>query len=65
MHQPIRTAILSYGMSGEVFHGPLLQAHPAFDLSMILERSKDKSRLRYPKSTIVRSLDDVLGDANI
>jgi predicted dehydrogenase len=52
-------------MSGEVFHGPLLQAHPAFELSMILERSKDKSRLRYPKSTIVRSLDDVLGDANV
>lgn len=65
MHTPIQTAILSYGMSGEVFHGPLLQAHSGFDLSVILERSKDKARLRYPDSRIVRKLEDVLSDSSI
>lgn len=63
--EPIYTAILSYGMSGEIFHGPLLNAHPGFQLTKILERSKDKARLRYPQSIIVRQLDDILMDEKI
>lgn len=65
MHQPIRTAILSYGMSGEVFHAPLLQAHPGFDLSCILERSKNKAQGRYPQAKVVRTLDEILTDSNL
>lgn len=63
--ESIHTAILSYGMSGEIFHAPLLNAHPGFQLTKILERSKDKARLRYPQSTIVRELDDILKDEKI
>lgn len=62
---PVNTAILSYGMSGEIFHAPLLTAHPGFCLTKILERSKDKARLRYPDITIVRTLEDVLSDNEI
>ena len=64
-HEPIHTAILSYGMSGEIFHAPLLNAHPGFHLTKILERSKDKARLRYPQAVIVRELDDILNDEKI
>lgn len=60
--QSINTAILSYGMSGEIFHAPLLTAHKGFQLTTILERSKDKARLRYPATKIVRSIDEILKD---
>lgn len=59
---PINTAILSYGMSGEIFHAPLIDAHPGFHLSKIFERSTDRARHRYPKAKIVRSLDEILSD---
>jgi hypothetical protein len=35
---PINTALLSYGMSGEIFHAPLLDAHQGFKLSKIVQR---------------------------
>jgi scyllo-inositol 2-dehydrogenase (NADP+) len=36
----IKTALLSYGMSGKVFHAPFLQLHPGFELVGAWERSK-------------------------
>jgi hypothetical protein len=30
--QQIKTALLSYGMSGKVFHAPFLDLHPGFKL---------------------------------
>lgn len=62
---PINTAILSYGMSGEIFHAPLLTAHKGFQLMKILERSKDKAKARYPDVKIVRSIEEVLDDDSI
>ena len=59
---PIKTAILSYGMSGEVFHAPLLEVHSGFDLTTVWQRSGDKAKHRYPNIKVVRSLDDVLKD---
>jgi len=64
-YEPINTAILSYGMSGEIFHAPLLTAHPGFRLSTILERSKHRARSRYPEAMIVRTLDEILNDGGI
>lgn len=64
-YRPIPTAILAYGMSGEVFHAPLLTAHEGFRLSKILERRTDKARGRYPDIEIVRNIDDILADKDI
>ena len=64
-HKPINTAILSYGMSGEVFHAPLLEAHPGFTISKIVERSKDRARQHYPHVNSVREINDVLNDRDI
>jgi predicted dehydrogenase len=64
-HQPINTAILSYGMSGEIFHAPLLTAHQGFRLTKVLERSKDRARQRYPDVVIARTLEEVLSDHSI
>jgi scyllo-inositol 2-dehydrogenase (NADP+) len=63
--RPIVTALLSYGMSGEVFHAPLLAGHTGFELRKVLQRSSDKAKQRYPNLQVVRTLDDILSDKEI
>jgi scyllo-inositol 2-dehydrogenase (NADP+) len=63
--RPIVTAILSYGMSGEVFHAPLLEVHPGFRMKTILQRKSDTSKQYYPQITLARSLEEVLHDPEI
>lgn len=63
--KPIKTAILSYGMSGEVFHAPLLQAHKGFEISSIVQRTKDTAKTHYPDSKVVRSVEEVMSDPAI
>ncbi|MCK5104695.1 MAG: Gfo/Idh/MocA family oxidoreductase, partial [Cyclobacteriaceae bacterium] len=62
---PIKTGIASYGMSGLVFHGPLLHVNPGFDVVKIVERSYKGSKERYPDITIVRSIEELLRDEHI
>ncbi|MDB5260954.1 MAG: putative oxidoreductase YvaA, partial [Adhaeribacter sp.] len=45
---PITVGLASYGMSGLVFHAPLVSSNPGFKLKTILERSANKSQQRYP-----------------
>ena len=61
----IRTGIASFGMSGWVFHAPLLHVHQGFDIACILERSSNRSTERYPYVQIVRSYDEMLTDPEI
>lgn len=64
-HAPIRTALASFGMSGYVFHAPLLEAHPGFALSAILERNQSHSREKYSHARLVRSYQELLDDPTI
>jgi predicted dehydrogenase len=58
--QKIKTALLSYGMSGEVFHGPLLAAHKGFEVTGVWQRNPDKpARHAFP---VVHHMADVLAD---
>lgn len=58
--EKIKTALLSYGMSGEVFHLPLLQAHNGFEVVSIWHRSAEKPvQHTYP---IVKNYQDILQD---
>ncbi|MFO7670693.1 MAG: Gfo/Idh/MocA family oxidoreductase [Bacteroidales bacterium] len=61
----INTALCSYGMSGLIFHGPLLQSHPGFKIVKILERSKEDSKGRHPGAGIVTSYDAILEDPQV
>ncbi|MBL0883291.1 MAG: Gfo/Idh/MocA family oxidoreductase [Chitinophagaceae bacterium] len=61
----IRVALLSFGMSGKVFHAPFLQQHPGFELYAVWERTKSESIEVYPDITIIRSLDAILEDSSI
>lgn len=62
---PIRVAICSYGMSGLVFHGPLIEAHPGFRISKILERNRHDSAGKHPHATLVRNYEAILEDREI
>lgn len=65
MNKIIKTGICSYGMSGKLFQAPFIDAHPGFELTAIVERSKNDSRARYPNSTLYRSIDELMNDSSI
>jgi predicted dehydrogenase len=56
------TALASFGMSGRVFHGPLLKVHPGFRVTKVLERTKNDSADLFPEAVIVRSYEEILND---
>jgi scyllo-inositol 2-dehydrogenase (NADP+) len=60
--QKIKTALLSYGMSGKVFHAPFLDIHPGFELLGSWERSKKLIQQDYPEVKSYPSIDDLLAD---
>lgn len=62
---PISTALLSYGMSGLVFHGPLLKAHAGFVVNKIVQRKSTTAPVLWPQATIVKSADEVFADKGI
>ncbi len=55
-------ALASFGMSGRVFHGPLLKVHPGFRVTKVLERSKELSRALFPEAEIVRRWEEIVED---
>lgn len=61
----IKTGLAAFGMSGQVFHAPFLHCHPHFELSKIVERSKELSKERYPNATIVRNFEALIADPEI
>lgn len=63
--QPINTALLSFGMSGQVFHAPFLKIHQGFDLYAVWERTKNLAQEKYPSIKTYRSLEELLSDEAI
>lgn len=58
----IKTALLSYGMSGKVFHAPFLELHSGFELLGSWERSKKLIQVDYPDVKSYPTLEAVLED---
>ena len=59
---PIKTALLSYGMSGKVFHAPFISLHPGFELVGAWERSKQLIANDYPGVRSYLSIEALLAD---
>jgi len=60
--QKIKTALLSYGMSGKVFHAPFLNFHTGFELLGSWERSKKLIHQDFPALKSYTSIEEVLQD---
>jgi len=65
MTNPVNTGIASFGMSGQVFHAPLLSTNKNFRLSAILERTTNKAKDRYPRIKIHKTFKELLADDNL
>ena len=61
----IKTALLSYGMSGKIFHAPFIAAHPGFELCGAWERSNKNIHQDYPDATSYVTLEALLADETI
>lgn len=61
----VRVGVLSYGMSGKVFHCPLLHVNPGFEMKKIMQRSSDDALDRYPYVQIVRTAEEIFNDPEI
>lgn len=65
MIKKINTGVLSYGMSGRVFHTPFLEASELFNLRAIVERSKKNAAADFPNIISYDSVDELLADQEI
>jgi predicted dehydrogenase len=63
--QLVKVGLCAFGMSGKVFHAPFLKEHPGFFMSAVVERSKEDSKEKYPETTIYRSVEEMLKNADI
>lgn len=65
MEQKIKTALLSFGMSGRVFHAPFIELHSGFELAGAWERSKKELHKFYPDAKRYPSLEAILQDSSV
>ncbi|MDZ4714224.1 MAG: Gfo/Idh/MocA family oxidoreductase [Cytophagales bacterium] len=61
----IGTALLSFGMSGKVFHAPLLSALPGFRLLGAWERTKKEIATLYQGTKSYSSFNEMLADPDV
>ncbi|OYU80894.1 MAG: oxidoreductase [Flavobacterium sp. BFFFF1] len=60
--QKIKTALLSYGMSGKVFHAPFLSIHPGYELLGSWERTHKHIKSDYPEVKSYNSFKELIDD---
>jgi scyllo-inositol 2-dehydrogenase (NADP+) len=65
MKPKIRVGILSYGMSGKVFHAPILHVNPGYTMVKVMQRSANDVLDRYPYVTVVREAEAIFSDPDI
>ncbi|HXI00140.1 MAG TPA: Gfo/Idh/MocA family oxidoreductase [Sphingobacteriaceae bacterium] len=65
MDQQVITGLLSYGMSGKIFHAPYLLHHPGFQLKAVTERSKKLASKDYPGIISYDTVSAMLNDPEI
>lgn len=58
----INTALLSFGLSGRIFHAPFIDVHPGFCLAGAWERSTKAVATHYPRATSYDTLEALLAD---
>jgi predicted dehydrogenase len=65
MTQPIRAAVIGFGLGGRVFHTAYIHAVPGLELAAIVQRKGDEAAQAYPNATIYRSVEEMLADESI
>jgi predicted dehydrogenase len=63
--QPIKTGLISFGISSRTFHAPFLTIMAEFSLNAVFERKGDLAITKYPQVRVYRSIEDLLADQEI
>jgi len=64
----INTALIGFGLSGRVFHAPLIASMPEFNLSKIYTTNPDSIKTikaLYPKTSVVSEVGEAMKDESI
>lgn len=61
----LNVALCSYGMSGKVFHAPLIVAESQLHLHSILQRSSESALADYPKVHIAKTFEEILANPEL
>lgn len=65
MTEPIRAAVIGFGLGGRVFHTAFIHAVPGLELAAIVQRHGDQAAGAYPNAKIYRSVEEMLADESI
>lgn len=65
MSTTITTGMLAYGMSGKLFQGPFIEAHPGFRLYAVTERNAKNAEKDFPNIISYNSTDELIADEKI
>src|ERR1700677_1103753 len=65
MSGEIGVAVIGFGLAGKVFHAPFVSAVPGLRLEAIVQRKGDEAARAYPKTRILRSVNEALEDAAV
>jgi predicted dehydrogenase len=58
----IKVGLVGFGISAKVFHAPFLTTLPEYELTTVVERSKNESQQVYPFVNVARSIDELIED---
>jgi scyllo-inositol 2-dehydrogenase (NADP+) len=64
-NQAINTAVIGFGLAGQVFHAPFVSAVPGLKLEAIVQRKGDEAANAYPNTRILRSVEEAFSDPTI
>lgn len=65
IYNPIRTGLLSFGMSGRLFQAPFLHHHKGFSFDVVTERHQKKVQAVYPAVKSYDSIRDLITDPDL
>ncbi len=61
----VRVGLIGFGLAGQAFHAPVIQAVPGMELACILERRGTRAQEKYPDVRVARTLQELLADKEI
>ncbi|MCY8757962.1 oxidoreductase [Bacillus haynesii] len=65
MVNKVRTGILGYGLSGSVFHAPLLSVLEDYEIRKVMTSRKEQVKQDLPEAEAVSTIEDITNDPDI
>jgi scyllo-inositol 2-dehydrogenase (NADP+) len=61
----VNVGLIGYGVSGKVFHAPLLKAHPGYEITIVSSSRADEVKADLPNARVVSSYLDVIHNMDV